>query len=54
MPSGVALIVYEIVSSLTMLAKDCAQWFGIDSLRDCVRIDNDSKVKLSCTWIDTG
>ena len=53
------------MSGLTLIAQNHAQWFGIDSLRDCVRFDidslrdcvrfeNDSKVKLSCTWIDTG
>ena len=68
-----ALIVYEIMSGLTLIAQDRAQWFGvdsldhvwfkidssrswfgIDSLRDCVRFDNNIKVRLSFTWIDTG
>ena len=43
---------------------DRAQWFGIDrflasvhididSWRACVRIDIDSQIRFSCTWIDT-
>ena len=28
--------------------QDCAQWFGIDLI-----VDIDSKIRFSCTWIDT-
>ena len=40
-----ALIVYEIVScGLAVIEQlSSSQWFGIDSLRDCVRIDIDSE-----------
>ena len=40
---GLALIVYELVSVLTLIADEIVSGFDIDS-----------KVKLSCTWIDTG
>ena len=35
MPSGLALIVYEIVSGLTFIAQKRTQWFGIDSSSLC-------------------
>ena len=42
-PIGLALIVYEHKSMLTLIANKIVQSFDIES-----------KVKLSCTWIDTG
>ena len=53
MPSGLAMIVYplvslltfiaeEIVSGLTLVTKDRAQWFGVDSLLAYVCVDIDS------------
>jgi len=42
------------MSGFRLIAQDRAQWFGVDSLRDCVRFENNSKVGLSFTWIDTG
>ena len=53
-PSGLSLIVYKIMSGLTLIAQDSAGWFGIDSLQDYVWFDIDSKVRLSCTWIEMG
>ena len=42
-PIGLALIVYELVSVLTLIADgDRAHRSSIDSLRACVRVDIDS------------
>ena len=41
-PCGLSLIVYDIVSGLTLIAQDRALWFGINSLRDCVQFNIDS------------
>ena len=55
MPIGLALIVYQLVSELTLIA------FGIVPIGLALIVfeivlvfDIDSKVKLSCTWIDMG
>ena len=43
MPIGLALIVYKLVSVLTLIADEIVTGFNIDS-----------KGKQSCTWIDKG
>ena len=42
MPIGLALIVYELVSVLTLIADEIVPMFGIDSLIACVRVNIDS------------
>ena len=37
-----ALIVYDLVSVLTLIGEEIVPVFGIDSLRACVRADIDS------------
>ena len=44
------LIVYEIVSSLTLIAQERVQWFGIGSLQDRVRFDIDSSRSCPVVW----
>ena len=39
---GLALIVYELLSVLTLMAEEIVPIFGIDSLRACARVDIDS------------
>ena len=41
-PSGLALIVYELVLVLTLMAEKIVPVFGIYSSRACFRVDIDS------------
>ena len=41
-PSGLALIVYDLVYVLTLIAEEIVPMFGIDSLFACVNVDIDS------------
>ena len=42
MPIGLALIVYELMSVLTLIADEIVPMFGIDSLIACVHVNIDS------------
>ena len=55
MPIGLALIIFLLVSLLTLIADEIVS-FGLALIvRDKISGFNIySKVKLSCTWIDTG
>ena len=50
---GSAFIVYEIVSMLTMIADEIVSMLTMIADEIVSSFDIDSKVKLSCTWIDT-
>ena len=50
---GLAFIVYEIVSMLTMIADEIVSMLTMIADEIVSSFDIYSKVKLSCTWIDT-
>ena len=50
-PLANELIVYKIMSGLTLIAQDPAHWFGIDSLQDLVWFDIDSSRSCSVVWV---
>ena len=54
-PIGSALIVYELVYVLTLIAAAIVPiGLALIVYKIVSDFDIDSKVKLSCTWIDTG
>ena len=54
MPKGLPLIVYQLVSVLTFIAAEIVPIGLASIMRMCSGFDIDRKVKLSCTWLDTG
>jgi len=54
MPIGLPLIVYQLVSVLTLIAAEIVPIGLASIMRMCPGFDIDRKVKLSCTWLDKG
>ena len=54
MSIGLPLIVYQLVSVLTLIAVEIVPIGLASIMRMCPGFDIDRKVKLSCTWLDKG